>query len=88
MGAILGFFRETIKLCYRSKKMNIVGEKVKIQRESFGWTQEQFVAKCNLIGWNISRSTLAKIESKVRRVTDIEVQLLAQALKIKIELLF
>ncbi|WP_193038970.1 helix-turn-helix domain-containing protein [Pseudoalteromonas nigrifaciens] len=68
--------------------MNIVGEKVKIQRESFGWTQEQFVAKCNLIGWNISRSTLAKIESKVRRVTDIEVQLLAQVLKIKIELLF
>lgn len=68
--------------------MNIVGERVKAIRESFGWTQEQFVAKCNLIGWNISRSTLAKIESKVRRVTDIEVQLLASALKIKIELLF
>ena len=68
--------------------MNIVGEKVKAHRESFDWTQEQFVAKCNLIGWNISRSTLAKIESKVRRVTDIEVQLLAQALKIKIDLLF
>lgn len=68
--------------------MNIVGERVKAIRESFGWTQEQFVAKCNLIGWNISRSTLAKIESKVRRVTDIEVQLLARALKIKVELLF
>ena len=68
--------------------MNIVGEKVKVHRGSFGWTQEQFVAKCNLIGWNISRSTLAKIESKVRRVTDIEVQLLARALKINVELLF
>lgn len=68
--------------------MNIVGERVKAIRESFGWTQEQFVARCNLIGWNISRSTLAKIESKVRRVTDIEVQLLARALKIKVQLLF
>lgn len=67
--------------------MKIFDGKVKIM-SSLGWTQEQFVAKCNLIGWNISRSTLAKIESKVRRVTDIEVQLLAQALKIKIELLF
>jgi transcriptional regulator with XRE-family HTH domain len=68
--------------------MNIVGEKVKKHRESFGWTQEQFVAKCNLIGWSISRSTVAKIESKVRRVTDIETLLLSKALKVKIEQLF
>ncbi|MEW6991592.1 helix-turn-helix domain-containing protein [Colwelliaceae bacterium 6441] len=45
-------------------------------------------AKCNLIGWNISRGTLAKIESKVRRVTDSEVKLLAMALKVKIERLY
>ena len=68
--------------------MNVVGEKVKIYRETMGWTQEQLVAKCNLIGWSISRSTLAKIESKVRRVTDIEVQLLAEVLRIKVECLF
>lgn len=41
-----------------------------------------------LIGWNISRSTLAKIESKVRRVTDIEVQFLARTLRVKVELIF
>ena len=68
--------------------MNVVGEKVKMLRISKGWTQEQFTTKCNLIGWNISRSTVAKIESKVRRVTDIEVQLLAKALKSSVELLF
>ena len=68
--------------------MNIVGIKAKAQRESLGWTQEQLVARCNLIGWNISRSTLAKIESKVRRVTDTEIVFLSRALKVKIELLF
>jgi len=68
--------------------MNIVGHNVKKRREHLGWTQEQFVAKCNLIEWNISRSTAAKIESKVRRVTDIEVLILAKVLKVKVDILF
>jgi transcriptional regulator with XRE-family HTH domain len=68
--------------------MNIVGKKVRAIRETKGWTQEQFVAKCNLIDWQISRSTLAKIEANVRRVTDIEVQKLSLALNIPINDLF
>ncbi|MGI2144018.1 helix-turn-helix domain-containing protein [Shewanella frigidimarina] len=68
--------------------MNIVGENVRTIREQNGWTQEQLTAKCNLLEWNISRGTLAKIESKVRRVTDIEVKLLAEALETNIGSLF
>jgi len=68
--------------------MNIIGKNVKAIREKKGWTQEQFVAKCNLIDWKISRGTLAKIESNVRRVTDIEVEKLALALNITIDALF
>lgn len=68
--------------------MNIVGENVKLIREEKGWTQDQLAAKCNLIEWNISRGTLAKIESKVRRVTDSEVKLLATALNVTIERLY
>jgi transcriptional regulator with XRE-family HTH domain len=68
--------------------MNIVGDNVRKTRERNGWTQEQLTAKCNLLEWNISRGTLAKIESKVRRVTDIEVKLLAEALETNIEALF
>ncbi|MFK3873984.1 MAG: helix-turn-helix domain-containing protein [Pseudoalteromonas sp.] len=68
--------------------MNIIGENVRKVRESNGWTQEQLAAKCNLLKWNISRSTLAKIESKVRRVTDIEVKTLSEALGVNIEALF
>ena len=68
--------------------MNIVGKNVRTIREGKGWTQDQLVAKCNLCDWKISRSTLAKIESSVRRVTDIEAQLLSQVLKVSINELF
>ena len=68
--------------------MNIVGKNVKKIREKRDWTQEQLVAKCNLNDWQISRSTLAKIESNVRRVTDIEVQKLSLALNVPITELF
>ena len=68
--------------------MNIIGDNVKKIRKQRGWTQDQLTAKCNLVGFNISRGTLAKIESKVRRVVDSEVQLLAMALQITIDELF
>lgn len=68
--------------------MNIVGKNVRAIRERKGWTQEILVAKCNLIDWKISRGTLAKIESDVRRVTDIEVKFLALAFNISINELF
>jgi len=68
--------------------MNIIGENVRVVREKNKWTQEQLAAKCNLLEWNISRGTLAKIEAKVRRVTDIEVKTLALALNTDIENLF
>jgi len=68
--------------------VNIIGPSVRQFREIQNLTQEQLVARCNLNGWNISRSTLAKIESQVRRVTDIEINLLASALEIEIQDLF
>lgn len=68
--------------------MNSIGPQVRKIRESQNLTQDQLAARCNLLEWNISRGTLAKIESQVRRVTDIEAYLLAQALKVKIQDLF
>lgn len=68
--------------------MNIIGPVIRQQREAQKLTQEQLVARCNLLGWDISRGTLAKIESKVRCITDIEVEKIAQALKIEVNILF
>ena len=68
--------------------MNVIGPKVREIRESKAMTQEQLAARCNLLNWDISRSTLAKIESQVRRVTDEEVALLAKALKVSVNDLY
>ena len=68
--------------------MNIIGPKVREIRESKGMTQEELAAKCNLLNWDISRSTLAKIESQVRRITDEEVELLARALNVELNTLY
>ena len=43
-------------------------------------TQPMLVAKLNLLGWDISRETLAKIEAQFRWVADFEILLLAEAL--------
>ncbi|MBA6253136.1 helix-turn-helix domain-containing protein [Colwellia sp. MB3u-55] len=68
--------------------MNIIGKNVRVIRERKELTQEQFAAKCNLINWEISRGTVAKIESNVRRITDIEVNNLALALDVEVSELF
>jgi transcriptional regulator with XRE-family HTH domain len=68
--------------------LNKIGPKVRQIRESKGLTQEQLAARCNLLEWDISRGTLAKIESRTRRVTDIEVTLLANSLKVREQKLF
>ena len=64
--------------------MNIVGPAVKEIREEKGLTQEVLAARCNILGWDISRSTFAKIEVRLRRVKDTEAVILAQALNVNI----
>ena len=68
--------------------MNVVGPQVRQLRETQKMTQEEFTARCNVVGLNISRGTLAKIESQVRRITDDEVALLAKALKVSVAALY
>ena len=68
--------------------MNIVGPAVKEIREEQGLTQEVLAARCNILGWDISRSTLAKIEVRLRRVKDTEAVILAQALNVTVSRLY
>lgn len=68
--------------------MNVVGVNIRELRKQQKITQEQLSAKCNVIGLDISRGTLAKIEAGVRQVTDIEIMLIAKALKVSEGALF
>lgn len=69
-------------------KANIVGKQIRAIRKEKKLTQEQLTAKCNLEGFDISRGTLAKIESGVRQVIDIEIVFISKALCIDVSNLF
>ena len=60
----------------------IVGPKVRALRDHLGWSQEALAAKCQMAGWDISRSIVAAIEGQVRWVGDFELVLLAQVLRV------
>jgi len=51
-------------------------------------SQAEFSAHCQRRGWDISRETLAKIESGIRCVTDVELLAISKALKVPIPSLF
>jgi len=68
--------------------MNVIGPKVKALRSSKRLTQEALAARCNIKKWDISRSTLAKIEAQVRHVNDKEVALLAEVLNVSVKDLY
>ena len=63
--------------------MNITGKKIREIRMQQGLTQDQLAASCCLLGFDLSRSTLAKIESQNRQVTDYEIKDFAKALRVK-----
>ncbi|MGL4398566.1 MAG: helix-turn-helix domain-containing protein [Luteolibacter sp.] len=59
-----------------------MGVRLRQIRSTSGLSQEAFAAACQLIGWDLGRGTLAKIESGIRIVNDAEVILLAHVLKV------
>jgi hypothetical protein len=45
-------------------------------------SQQMLASKVQILGWDIDRSGIAKIELGIRQVTDIEVLILSQALDV------
>lgn len=67
---------------------NIIGPQVRRVRLVRKMSQPELAAKCQRLGWDIGRDIIARIEGRVRLVTDSEVALLARALIIPISELF
>ena len=51
-------------------------------------TQEQVAARCQVRGFDLTRGTVAKIESQVRAVSDHEIPFLAIGVDVDIQELF
>lgn len=67
-----------------AKRQNIVGPQVRRLRYQQGLKQEDLAARCGVLGWDLSRGTLSKIEAQLRCVTDSELETLAKALRVEI----
>jgi transcriptional regulator with XRE-family HTH domain len=70
-----------------TKPQNIVGPQIRKLRYQRELTQEMFAARCSILGWDLSRATLSKIEAQLRCVTDAELVVLAKALKVEVNAL-
>src|SRR5271155_4033868 len=64
---------------------NIVGPQVIRLRNKIGLSQSGLAAKCQRMGWDISRGIIAAIEGRVRCVTDREFVLLCQVFGVSLE---
>lgn len=82
------FHRVKLRNWSMTKKQNIVGAQVRRLRYQQEMTQEALAARCGVLGWDLSRGTLSKIEAQLRCVTDAELEILADALKVEIAALY
>ena len=62
---------------------NLVGPQIRKLRSQQGLTQPMLAARCRRWGWDLSRETLAKIETQFRWVADFELICLANALRVE-----
>lgn len=67
---------------------NLVGPQIRKIRFERGLSQEQLAAKSSILGFDVSRGTLAKIEAGIRCVTDAELRVFARSLRVKMDELF
>lgn len=70
------------------RKRNIIGNSIRKFRKKRKLTQDQLTAKMQLLGIEIDRPMLSKIENNKREVLDYEVKAFSEALDISIEQLF
>ena len=68
--------------------LNLVGPQVRKFRIGKNYTQESFAAKLQVERWDVSRESVAKLESQFRRVPDCELLFLAKVLGVEVMDLF
>ena len=69
-------------------KNNLCGEIVAARRKELGYSQRELADQLQLIGLDVDKNAIQRIEAGLRFVTDIEISYLAQALGLSISQLF
>jgi len=63
-------------------RKNVVGPELCRLRVAKGLSQEELATKCQLMGWDIVRDTITRIEARKRLVADYEILLLAEVMQV------
>ena len=64
------------------KLRNLIGPKLRKLRSQKNLSQSELAARCQRIGWDVSRDMIAAMEGQVRCVTEIELVGLAIAFQV------
>lgn len=67
---------------------NIIGTRIREIRTNASITQEDLTARLNVLGIDLDRPMVSKIENCLREIVDYEIIAFAKALKVPIEDLF
>jgi hypothetical protein len=67
---------------------NLIGPQVRRLRVAMDWSQEDLAAACQRAGWDVPRSGIGKIESRLRCVTDFELICLSKVFKCRVGVFF
>ena len=68
-----------------TRKGNLIGKQVSEARNNLGLSQAALAAKCQRMGWDLSRDVLARIESGVRGITDKEIAIFSDVLGVTVQ---
>jgi DNA-binding XRE family transcriptional regulator len=85
---VFAFVFDRVKAKILMRALNVVGYQVRKLRSQRGWTQEVMAQKLQLAGWDVSRTSLAKLESRLRWVPDCELLFLSKVLGVELRALF
>jgi DNA-binding XRE family transcriptional regulator len=77
-----------LKIELRYGQAALVGLRIKQARKEAKMTQMELAAQLQLMNIAIDRSMVAKLESGLRPVSDIEIMAMARVLKVPVSLLF
>lgn len=71
-----------------AKHKNLVGPQIRKHRYQRGWKQKDLAVKLQILGWDIDRVSVSKIEAQLVWVSDFEILYLAETLRVDLQQLF
>ena len=79
------FLPSSVVFHTKTKSLNASGPQIARLRNERGWSQPELAAKCQLVGWDVSRDIIARIELRNRWVGDFELAIFAEIFGVTME---